>query len=172
MRRFLSFLGICLMLSGCFRGGQKEVENPFPLRLNLKSYMVVNYIPLRRGENLDYLLELEKWGQSKVMPFGPQGEGVLSLLEGRVSLDPHPTDTSMKRLSINVIFSFEFKNQPTYGKGKSYFRLAEDIDLFENDVPEVQSHIQKKLAALDARFLSFIHTQFPLMIKTIEEPLR
>jgi hypothetical protein len=106
------------------------------------------------------------------MAFGSQGEGVWSLLEGRVSLDPHPTDTSMKRLSINIIFSFEFKNQPTYGKSKSYFRLSEDIDLSENEIPEVPAHIQKKLADLDARFLSFVHTQFPLMIQKMEEPIR
>lgn len=168
MQRLLFCLGICSTLSGCFQGFKQEEQNPFPLKLDVKSYMVLNYIPLRRGENLDHLLLLDKWAQAKVMASGAQGEAVLSLLDGRASLEEHPIDSSMKRLSVNIIFSFEFKNQPTYGKGKSYFRLSEDTDLMENDVPEIQTHIEKKLQSLDASLLSFMTTQFPLMIKPSE----
>ncbi|HCI48416.1 MAG: hypothetical protein A2621_02475 [Alphaproteobacteria bacterium RIFCSPHIGHO2_01_FULL_41_14] len=165
MRHFLSFVVLCLALSGCHRHMKKEVENPFPLKLDLKSYTVVNYIPLRKGENLDHLLDLEKWAQEKAMVAGLQGEGVLGLLEGRASLENHPTDPLMKTLFVDIILSFEFRNQPTYGKGKAYFRLSETHDLTEGDVPSIQKYIHQKLESMDKRFLSVVTSQFPLLRK-------
>lgn len=165
MRRFLSLIGLCLLLANCQRSTHKDPVSPFPIKLDLKNYTVVNYIPLRRGENLDHLLELEKWAQAKGIAAGLKGEAVLALIEGRASLDNHPSNESMKRLSMNMVFSFEFKNQPTYGRGKIYFRLAEEIDLKESEVPHLKTHIQQKLKSLDNRFLNMINIQFPQLRK-------
>ena len=166
MKRFLSLVGVCLLLTNCQRISQKESASPFPIKLNLKSYTVVNYIPLRRGENLDHLLELEKWAQAKANASGLKGEAVLALIEGRASLENHPTDESIKRLFINIVFSFEFKNQPTYGQGKVYFRLAEEMDLKDSEIPQLKSRINQKLTSLDRRFLDMINTQFPGLKQT------
>ncbi|OFW96222.1 MAG: hypothetical protein A2977_04210 [Alphaproteobacteria bacterium RIFCSPLOWO2_01_FULL_45_8] len=99
------------------------------------------------------------------MVAGLQGEGVLGLLEGRASLENHPTDPLMKTLFVDIILSFEFRNQPTYGKGKAYFRLSETHDLTEGDVPSIQKYIHQKLESMDKRFLSVVTSQFPLLRK-------
>lgn len=169
MRHLFNFVILCFLLAGCHHTEvEKGVSYSFPLKLDLKNYTVVNYIPLRRGVSLDHVLHLEQWASEKVVPSGLQGEGVLGLLEGRASLDPHPTDPSLQRLSVDIIISFEFKNQPFYGKGKAYFRLSETDDLSEKDIPQVYKYIEKKLQALDGRFFSVIESEFPQLKKEPE----
>lgn len=165
MRTRLFCAVLLLAMTGCYHAVEKPSFNPFPLRLDFKSFTVINQVPLRRGENLDYLLELDKWAHNKIVASGSQGEAVLSLIEGRVNLEPHPTVNSLKRLNVDVIFSFEFKNQPLYGKGKMYFRISEQNDLTEEDVPEIRKYIDQKLNILDQRLLSTLRGQFPALTK-------
>ncbi|MDC0349355.1 hypothetical protein OAN21_03005 [Alphaproteobacteria bacterium] len=152
---------------------KKQKTSPFPIRFDLKSYTVLNYVPLRRGGHLDHLLGLEKWAGEKGIAAGLQGEGVFALLDGRVDLSKSTKDPSKHKLSTNIIFSFEFKNSPRYEKRKFYFRLSEEKDMTDKEVQNISVYIQKQLGFLEEKFLFVINTQFPaLKVPTLENPLR
>jgi hypothetical protein len=96
----LLFSAGILLLGGCSFIKKKE-DNRFPIKFNLKNYTIVNQIPLRKGGNLDHLLELEKWAQEVGRASGLSGEGLFSLLDGRVDLVREKKDVSKKSLVSN-----------------------------------------------------------------------
>jgi hypothetical protein len=173
MKLFLLLFSMCSLILGGCHVSKKQKTSPFPIRFDLKSYTVINYIPLRRGGHLDHLLGLEKWAKEKGVAAGLQGEGVFSLLDGRVDLSKSTKDPSKHTLSTNIIFSFEFKNSPRYEKRKFYFRLSEETDMTDEEVQDINTYIQKHLDSLGEKFLFVINAQFPaLKVPTLENPLR
>ncbi|UNM05940.1 MAG: hypothetical protein H6925_05490 [Holosporaceae bacterium] len=161
MRFFLHYLLCLVFLFGCHSVQKKEVDR-FPLEMMLQSFNVVNHIPARSGRSLDYLLNLDQWAQSKVVPKGFSGVGVLSLIEGFVDLTDDPQQG--KILSVNIVVGFEIKNDPQYGYSKTYFRVSQKEKVLEKDMPHIEKYLKKCLQHLDDQFYREITSCYPMIL--------
>lgn len=163
MRFSFHYLVCFLLLLGC-KSLHKKAEDPFPLKVSLQTYNVINLIPTRSGKSLDYLLKLDQWAQNKIKPQGFAGEGVMSLIEGAVDLIDAPKGGKM--LSVDIVVSFEIKNDPQYGYKKVYFRVSEREKVTDKDIPHIENYLKKYLKTLDKHFFHEISSRYAMIVAT------